>query len=761
MPLLAVLVTVGLVATGLLGPAKAQTTYVDEDGTVAVEGNGTVDCDGTGTSAESSLKAAVDAGATDIDVCGGTYAGSGVRLDIGTTGTRIEPVASAAPVVLDINASGAAPIQIDASDVMIRNIEVQHAGSGASDATSTIRVVGGDNTTLEGLTITRSSLTNTNAAIKPGGTNLTVSNCDITGGPIGGGAEGTYRVEGNTIRGTGDEGIWMTGVDEAYVLNNTVERTDNGDASDDQKGIAVYGATSLTLEGNTIQVDGAAFLLGNDISILHDGSTTPLKTAADMRAVLGRNTVNGASPGKVTFVAQADGTLRANEGDLHIVRTGVTNVPGKGGAKTYEKSALQVAQNGDVVHLTDGNTYAESVTLSDSSPGSATQDTNVGFAAPASGSAALSDLTIDGAYTVPLPSGEVTVASSLTLGDGSTLDRGPIVLGSGVSFTDNGLASGSIKATRTVSGGQTSDFGGIGLTITDNGGGTPPGPVTVIRTDGDPVTMGDESIGRYYDVTAGTESGLNVDLTFGYDDPELGGREESNLALFRSDNAGSTWAEIPTDAVDANANTLTSDNLSSLSRFTAARTGAALPVELTAFAARPDGRAVVLEWTTASETNNAGFRVQRRTEAGFETIHEESGAGTATQSTTYRHRVSDLEYGTHTFRLQQVDRGGTTTLSDPVHVDLRMNGAFELSKVSPNPVSSRAQFDLVVQQSQNVTIDLYDALGWHVTTLHDERLPAEARHQFSVRAQDLSNGSYFVRVRGTHFEATRRLVVIK
>ncbi|NBC19227.1 MAG: hypothetical protein GVY18_18130, partial [Bacteroidetes bacterium] len=39
-----------------------------------------------------------------------------------------------------------------------------------------------------------------------------------------------------------------------------------------------------------------------------------------------------------------------------------------------------------------------------------------------------------------------------------------------------------------------------------------------------------------------------------------------------------------------------------------------LPVELTAFTARRDGDAIRLAWTTASETNNAGFEVQRSVE---------------------------------------------------------------------------------------------------------------------------------------------------
>jgi len=40
--------------------------------------------------------------------------------------------------------------------------------------------------------------------------------------------------------------------------------------------------------------------------------------------------------------------------------------------------------------------------------------------------------------------------------------------------------------------------------------------------------------------------------------------------------------------------------------------------EVAQFEAVTESEAVLLRWTTASETNNAGFDVQRRTEDGFE-----------------------------------------------------------------------------------------------------------------------------------------------
>jgi hypothetical protein len=496
-----------------------------------------------------------------------------------------------------------------------------------------------------------------------------------------------------------------------------------------------------------VQVDGAAFLLGDDIPILHNGTRSPMETASDLRDVLGRNTINGASPGRMTFVAQGDdGPLRTNADNVHIVRTGVTTVPGSGGASTYKKSALQVAQNGDVIHLTDGATYSETITLT----------RNLGFATP--GSATVQSLDV-GTNAASL-SGEITVTNSLTLGSGSSIDGAPLVLADGVSLTDNGLSSGALTATRMLSGGETEAFDGIGLTLTDAGSGSAPGSVTVTRVDGRPVTKGDGSIARYYDVTADTETGLDVDLTFAYDESELNGRSESTLSLFRSDDSGDTWAEIGISASSEQENTL-SQSLSSFSRFTAAASGATLPVELTRLEARADGDAAVLQWATAAETNNAGFRVQHKTDTGYNTLAFVDGTGTTSQSSTYRYRATDLDYGPHTFRLQQVDRDGTTQLSDAVDVFLRPRAGVQVSKVYPNPVSSRGRLEITLSDPQDVTVKLYDALGRYVTTIHEGPLAGKSTHQMEVSAGGLANGTYFLRIRGEGTQATRRLVVVK
>ena len=101
-----------------------------------------------------------------------------------------------------------------------------------------------------------------------------------------------------------------------------------------------------------------------------------------------------------------------------------------------------------------------------------------------------------------------------------------------------------------------------------------------------------------------------------------------------------------------------------------------LPVELSGFEATLDGEdAVRLMWTTATETGNAGFRVQRKAEGAgggsWTTVGSVEGEGTTTKPTSYRYVDENLPYeaGQLTYRHKQVDTDGSAGYSKEVTVD--------------------------------------------------------------------------------------------
>jgi hypothetical protein len=189
----------------------------------------------------------------------------------------------------------------------------------------------------------------------------------------------------------------------------------------------------------------------------------------------------------------------------------------------------------------------------------------------------------------------------------------------------------------------------------------------------------------------------------------------------------------------------------------------ALPVELASFEATHRGRAVELRWRTVSETNNSGFKVQHkaRSQGSWSTLTFVEGAGTTSRPQAYQYEAANLEYGTHQFRLVQIDQDGSRNETKPVGVELKLDRAYEISKVSPNPVRQSGTVNLTVQKTQHVTVRLYDLLGRKQGVLFDRSLSSDQTTQIQVRTDLLPNGRYFLQVDGEDFQTTRRFTVVK
>lgn len=190
-----------------------------------------------------------------------------------------------------------------------------------------------------------------------------------------------------------------------------------------------------------------------------------------------------------------------------------------------------------------------------------------------------------------------------------------------------------------------------------------------------------------------------------------------------------------------------------------------LPVELTSFEAIVDGKAVVLRWDTASETNNAGFDVQVRktsdTEEMWTTLAFVDGHGTTTEPRSYHHRTATLEAGTHTFRLKQIDFDGAFEYSPEVEVVIGLPGAYVVEPTYPNPFNPEATLRFAVQQEQQVQVTLYNLLGQRVQTLFAGTATSGQMQRVTIDGSELSSGIYLVRVRGERFLETQQVTLVK
>lgn len=190
-----------------------------------------------------------------------------------------------------------------------------------------------------------------------------------------------------------------------------------------------------------------------------------------------------------------------------------------------------------------------------------------------------------------------------------------------------------------------------------------------------------------------------------------------------------------------------------------------LPVELTTFDGTVTDDGVALQWRTASETNNAGFRVERRvSETGTWSavgFREAKGDGTSAQPQTYAFTDTDVPYSADTlrYRLAQEDLDGTVNYSDPVTVTRGAVAQVELRGTYPNPVRDQATLHYAVPDRQTVRIHLYNVLGQRVRTVASG--PRSGRTTTQVDVSGLASGIYVLRLAAGGTTRTQRLTVVK
>ena len=190
----------------------------------------------------------------------------------------------------------------------------------------------------------------------------------------------------------------------------------------------------------------------------------------------------------------------------------------------------------------------------------------------------------------------------------------------------------------------------------------------------------------------------------------------------------------------------------------------ALPVSLSVFEALLDDQTAHLTWETASETNNAGFEVEQAgpyTDESWNALAFIGGQGTTIETSRYSYSVPGLTPGIHRFRLKQIDFDGTFAFSDIISVHVDLQGRHALSGAYPNPFNPQTRLNLTLQNSEWVTIELFDLKGSKITTLFEGRIEAQSSEAFLIDGAPLVSGTYVVRVRGESFVETRKITMIK
>ncbi|MEP6728395.1 MAG: SBBP repeat-containing protein [Bacteroidota bacterium] len=149
--------------------------------------------------------------------------------------------------------------------------------------------------------------------------------------------------------------------------------------------------------------------------------------------------------------------------------------------------------------------------------------------------------------------------------------------------------------------------------------------------------------------------------------------------------------------------------------------GSALPVQLLDFAAKAnDKNTVTISWTTATETNNNYFTVERSIDGlRFEQVAIVKGANNSSIPIHYQATDNPSLPGKSYYRLRQTDLDGKFTYSSVVQVQINTTNRTEFT-IYPNPVQQVLQVQLPASTNKNFVWQVQDATGKVVKQQSDQ-----------------------------------------
>ncbi|MBL7813366.1 MAG: hypothetical protein JNL70_00070 [Saprospiraceae bacterium] len=334
-----------------------------------------------------------------------------------------------------------------------------------------------------------------------------------------------------------------------------------------------------------------------------------------------------------------------------------------------------------------------------------------------------------------------TTLASLTINNsaGVTLSN-PTTVNGTLTFTTGKLSLGAndltIASGGSISGTSSSNYivtNGIGRLIFNNVSGAKTFPIGSSSSSYDPATLtptsatnlgvkvsssfanavldGAKVTAREWDITSSTPSSTLLALT--HDATAVAPSGTAVMGHY----TGGAWNV--TDVIGATYNGVTRTYTGTCSTFSPFGGGveggfvAALSTELVSFTAKAQPHGNLIEWTTATEQNNASFDIERSTNGrDFVSLGQVKGNGTTQNISRYTFTDEDLlSTGSSLnsisyYRLRSVDFNGKSELSNVVTV-VRSNK----SSIKVYPTVATDKLFVIASDSENRTFSIVNLLG--------------------------------------------------
>jgi hypothetical protein len=186
-----------------------------------------------------------------------------------------------------------------------------------------------------------------------------------------------------------------------------------------------------------------------------------------------------------------------------------------------------------------------------------------------------------------------------------------------------------------------------------------------------------------------------------------------------------------------------------------------IPVELSSYSASVNGTSVTLNWTTATESNNKGFSIERKSaNSSWQEIGFVPGSGTSSEQHSYSFTDNHVNAGSYSYILKQTDFHGSFSYSNEISIEISAPAEFKLNQNYPNPFNPSTRIIYSLPEQSFVSIKVFNIAGEEITSLVNQ-VQTEGQHQVVFDAKNLASGVYLVRMNAGSFNSTIKMNLLR
>jgi hypothetical protein len=186
-----------------------------------------------------------------------------------------------------------------------------------------------------------------------------------------------------------------------------------------------------------------------------------------------------------------------------------------------------------------------------------------------------------------------------------------------------------------------------------------------------------------------------------------------------------------------------------------------LPVELASLKATALANSVEITWVTASEQNNYGFDIERRSNySEFVKVGFVEGNGTVSKPNTYSFIDRTITQGVYYYRLRQIDFDGQIEYSASVKIIVGLPKEFALHQNYPNPFNPETTIEYFLPSDGIVNLAIYNISGAVQVELVNGSKKA-GKYTRTIDASLWPSGLYIVRLSLDGKTLTKKINLIK